>query len=438
MPVADAVTSKLTYLDSVTVRPSAYVQKYRDAVPDPKQAGTDLGVDHLLLGTMIADGNTLRISVQLVDLARDRVQWQDLFDAKLDNLLGVQDEIVSRLVDGMKVTLSPAEASHLKADVPKDREAFDLFLRARGEPATADGDRRAIGLLDQSIRKDAQFAPAWNSLSQRQYDLALYAGGTPADYERARENRKKALEVNPDLTEALYETGIHLVESGQHEEAYRTFKRRLAVKPSDAWTHFAMSYLFRYTGLLEEAAHEAERAIAIDPQNRPFRSGARVFLYSGEFDRMAPFLALDDGSWADYNRMEREFSRGRADEARGFARKVIAADPNGTLSDYSRAALFVLEGDNSSARKIYEARLKQLSPDAELLFNEARYFAWIGDYTRALEMMKRATDGGFFCYQAYENDIRVKGLREQPGYPALHDEAKRKSDAFRVFVEANP
>ncbi|MBI3450499.1 MAG: protein kinase [Acidobacteria bacterium] len=436
--LADAVISKLTYLDAVTVRPSAYVQKYRDAAPDPKQAGSDLGVDHLLMGTMIADGSTLRISVQLVDLAGERVQWQDLFDAKLDNLLGVQDEIVSRLVDGMKVTLSPAEASHLRADVPKDREAFDLFLRAGGEPGTADGDRRAIDFLEQSLKKDSLFAPAWNALSLRQYDLALYSGGSPADYARAQETRRKALELNPDLTEALYSTGIQLVESGQHEEAYRTFKRRLSVKPSDAWTHFLLSYLFRYTALLPEAMREAERAIAIDPQNKQFRSGARIFLYAGAFDRMDPFLALDDSSWADYNRMERDVARGRADEARGYARKVIAADPNGTLSDYSRAALFVLDGETASARKIYEARLNQLSPDAEVVFNESGHFAWIGDYGRALELMKKAIDGGFFCYPAYENDIRMRGLRAQPGYAALREDAKRKSDAFRAFVEENP
>jgi eukaryotic-like serine/threonine-protein kinase len=437
--LADALISKLSYLNSVTVRPSSYVQKYRDAAPDPKQAGADLGVDHLLLGTLLAEGNTLRISVQLVDLKGDSVQWQDLFDAQLDNLLGLQDEIVNRLVNGMKVTLTPTEASRLKSDISNDPEAFDLFLRAKSEPRTAEGTRKAMDLLQGSLKKDSSFAPAWNDFGARQYDLGTYMGGSPEDYNAAQISFQKALELNPDLPEALQNVGIHLVEIGRHEEAYRTFRRRLGANPADAYSHFLLSYLYRYTGLLRESAAEAEKALALDSGNKQFRSGGRTYLYLGEVDRADPFLALDGRSpWSLYNWMEGCIILGDFKKAREYAKRCLKADPEGGLADYTRAALAVMDGSRSAAERIYENSSRSLVPDPEVIFNEAVHFAWIGDFPKALSLLDRAVNGGFFCYEAFESDPRMKDLRSRPGYASIFQEARRKSDAFRAFVAGNP
>jgi non-specific serine/threonine protein kinase len=437
--LADALISKLSYLNSVTVRPSSYVQKYRDAAPDPKQAGADLGVDHLLLGTLLAEGNTLRISVQLVDLKSDSVKWQDLFDARLDNLLGVQDEIVNRLVNGMKVTLTPGEASRLKSDVSNDPEAFDLFLRAKSEPRTAEGTKKAMDLLHRSLKLDASFAPAWNDMGARQYDLGTYMGGSPKDYNAAQDSYQKALELNPDLPEALQNVGIHLVETGRHEEAYQTIRRRLAANPADAYSHFLLSYLYRYTGLLRESAAEAEKALALDSGNKQFRSGGRTYLYLGEVDRADPFLALDRGSpWSLYNWMEGGIIQGDEKKARDYARRCLEADSEGGLADYTRAGLAVLDGNRVAAKRIYEKSSRSLVPDPEVIFNEAVHYAWIGEFPKALNLLDRAVKGGFLCYGAFESDPRMKELRSQPGYASILAEARRKSDAFRAFVAANP
>jgi len=437
--LADAMISKLSYVNSVTVRPSSYVQKYRDTAPDPKQAGAELGVDHLLTGTLLAQGETLRISVQLIDLGRDTVVWQDLFDARLDNLLGVQDEIVGRLVKGMTVTITPAEASRLQRDVPQDPEAFDLFLKATAEPKTHEGDQQAASLLRQSLDRDAAFAPAWNELGQRQYDMALYSFGGGADYLEAQKSLNKALELNPDLPEALYATGIHLVESGRHEEAYRVIKRRLAANPSDAWSLFLLSYLYRYTGLLQESAEKADQALALDPRNRQFRSGGRTYFYLGAVDRAVPFITTDAGtSWAYYNFADGELIRGDFPKADAYAVKCVQADPNGVLATRCLAMRAGIAGDNARAMKLMDAFIPTLTADPEVTYGVAIHLAWLGDTRRAAEFFSRAVQGGFFPYQLFDTNVLLKGKGDDPRFAPLIAEMRRKSDAFRAFVAANP
>jgi TolB-like protein/Tfp pilus assembly protein PilF len=437
--LADALISKLSYLNSVAVRPSSYVQKYRDAAPEPKQVGAELGVDHLLLGTLLAEGDTLRISVQLVDLGSDSVRWQDMFDARLDNLLGVQDTIVNRLVAGMKVTLTPAESTLLKRDESRDPEAFDLLLRATALPVTEEGTRKAIELLQASLKKDPSFAPTWEALAERQYGSAEYLSGGPGDYEAAAQSRRRALDINPDLPEALFSFGTNLVETGDHEQAYRWFHGRLSTNPSDARAHFLLSYLYRYTGMLRESAEEAERALALDSRNRLFRSGARTFFYLGEIDRAAPFLALDpDTTWTFANRIEGEVIRGDLAKARSWGEKCIAADPNSILADRCRAFLLIIEGDTAAAVRLTRPQFDRVVPDVELLYNAAALRSWMGEVEPALDLLDRAVKGGFFPYTYFEIDPRLKALRSQPRYASIRDEAHRRSDAFRSFVAANP
>ncbi len=107
--LADALTTKLAYVNALSVRPSSAVDKYRNQAVDPRKAGAELQVDTLLTGSYVKDGNELRITTQLVDIKADRIVWQDTLDLNYDKLLTVQDRVTQEIVNGLALHLSPAE-----------------------------------------------------------------------------------------------------------------------------------------------------------------------------------------------------------------------------------------------------------------------------------------------------------------------------------------
>ena len=105
--LADALTTKLAYVNSLSVRPSSAVDKYRNQAVDPRKAGAELQVDTLLTGSYVKDGDELRITTQLVDIKANRVVWRDTLDLNYDKLLTVQDRVTQEIVNGLALNLSP-------------------------------------------------------------------------------------------------------------------------------------------------------------------------------------------------------------------------------------------------------------------------------------------------------------------------------------------
>jgi TolB-like protein/tetratricopeptide (TPR) repeat protein/predicted Ser/Thr protein kinase len=438
--LADAVISKLSYLKSVTVRPSSYIQKYRDQTPDPNQVGEELGISHLLTGSLLASGDDLRVSVQFIDLDRGAVLWEETIDAGLDNLLEVQDQVVDRIVSGMRLKLTPKEETKLQLDRPRDPEAFDLYLRARALPQTVDGDGNAIRMLEQSLERDDSFAPAWAELASRQRSSASYTGGQLSDYEASDRSSLRALELNPDLPEARWGYAVSLVERDRHEEAYDQLQEWLERDPQSARAHFGLSYLYRYAGLLDQAAAELQQAILLEPGNPGFRSGGHIYMYNGKAARGEPIFGLDQGSaWSLSHIAVCAYLEGDEARMRKLANQVIEMDPRARLADTARAWIQLLDGNPDAARAILQKNLASIVPDPEILFEEGLDYYWAGDYATARELFARAVAGGFYCYPAFRNDRRLKDIDTHPEFASVLEKARRRYDEFKEFVASrNP
>ena len=158
--LADALTTKLAYVNSLSVRPSSAVDKYRNQAVDPRKAGAELQVDTLLTGSYVKDGDDLRITTQLVDIKADRVVWQDTLDLNYDKLLTVQDRVTQEIVNGLALNLSPAEADHLKSDAPIDARHMSTIC-AGWTSIRVNDFAAAISILEKSTAIQPNYAPAW-------------------------------------------------------------------------------------------------------------------------------------------------------------------------------------------------------------------------------------------------------------------------------------
>ena len=122
--LADEVIAKLNYISALTVRPSAYVQKYAGQEIDPGQVASELKVDKLLTGAFIKEGDELRINLQLVDVATNQALWSESLNLKYEKLTTVQDRVAQAAVWRMSVSLTPAESARLSRPRPLLRPAM--------------------------------------------------------------------------------------------------------------------------------------------------------------------------------------------------------------------------------------------------------------------------------------------------------------------------
>lgn len=436
--LADATISKLSYLQEVTVRPSSFIQRYRDTPPeDPQEVGRDLNVDHLLTGSLLTQGDALRVNVQFVDLEEGAVRWEETIDATVDDLLTVQDQVVSRIVERMRLKLSPEERAGLARDQTQNKEAFDLFLRAVAKPGTPEGIPEAIRLLERSLSLDEGFAPAWVELGRMKYELVLYTPyGRPEDYDEALDALLQAEKLNPESPKMIQLLLVHLTERGRHREAFRKITAWLERHPNDAEGHFALSYLFRYAGLLEEAAREAERALSLDPGNPLFRSGGAIHAYLGDVERAEIYYSLDDDStFSLFNRFVAYSINGEMEKLRDLVNEESRLRPGDER--FGPARILYAMGDVGAARRVMREDLQERQPsDSESRYHLGAAAAALGLDTEALDLLRSAVEGGFYCHPLFERDQRLDSLRGKPEFQAILDLARQRTDEFRLFLES--
>ena len=113
--LADAVITKLGYVQALHVRPSYAIAKYRTGTIEIPKVAAELNVDNLLMGNFIRDGDDLRITCQLVEATSQNILWKGAFDLKYDKLLTVHDNVAQEIIKGMEVNLSPSEAENTEA-----------------------------------------------------------------------------------------------------------------------------------------------------------------------------------------------------------------------------------------------------------------------------------------------------------------------------------
>jgi TolB-like protein len=134
--LADAVITELARVRSLIVRPSSVIVKYQNKAIEPDEAGRELVVDAILTATFLRAGDRLRVTAQLLDVGNSEILWSERIDADASDIIGVQDTIVKRIVEGLRLELSPDEEVELAKGATANAAASDEYLRGRDCLAT--------------------------------------------------------------------------------------------------------------------------------------------------------------------------------------------------------------------------------------------------------------------------------------------------------------
>ncbi|HKY42704.1 MAG TPA: protein kinase, partial [Pyrinomonadaceae bacterium] len=206
--LADAVITELARVRSLVVRPSSVIARYQGQQKDPREIGKELSVSAVLTAGFIHAGERFRVTAQLIDVGSGELLWSDRIDTAASDIIVLQDTIAQRIVEGLRVELSPAEQDKIATASTQNPAAYEQYLRGRDlfarfifrtlSPDDCDG---AIAHFERAAQLDPNFALAHDGLGACYVNRVFKGFGGAEDYERAEAAFTKALALDPNLFE---------------------------------------------------------------------------------------------------------------------------------------------------------------------------------------------------------------------------------------------
>ena len=413
--LSDELTSVLTYSRSLEVRPASVTRKYVALDLDPKKVGQELRVARLLSGSFRKQGDQLVVTLEAIDVPTERLLWQTTVTAKADDMIGLQEQLSTQLQHGLLPVLGGGGGAVETASRPKNQQAYDFYLRSVAVPHDPAPNKEAIKMLEWAVGIDASYAPAWEALGQRYYFDSTYGGGGEEKFQRSNSAYERAVTLDPNRVMAASSLITNRVDRGELGRAYDAATDLVRRRPQSADAHFALSYVLRYAGMLDQSTQECNTARALDPGNFAFRSCAWSFLEMGKTDRAMDFVHLDAGSeWAAWVTPYVFLAEENLMEAHGSAKNV------GRATSYHRDLMDACTAPQKPADLGKIVRENESSvmmePDAEAWYHVGALMAACGQNEPALRLLKAAVQQNYCAYSALLDDPLLKNLRKDTAF----------------------
>jgi serine/threonine protein kinase len=429
LALADEIATSLSYVRSLSIRPFATTSKYDSPTVDLQEAGKAMHVTDVVTGHYMKQGDQLEITLEAVDVADNRTLWRDTMTVAAPDMIAMRSQITAKVRQRLVPALGVGGDSGDAGTRPKNEEAYDLYLRSIAVPHDPAPNKDAIAMLERAVGLDPSYAPAWGSLGLRYHYDAAYSNGGPEMLKRSDTALERAISLDPNYIAAIAWLITNRVEQGQLAKAYQDAKALVERHPENAQAHFALGYVLRYGGAMEESAHECDASLALDPGNFTWRSCAFTFDQLGNYARAMDFLQLDAGSvWASSNIMRHYMREGKLAQA-----KELAANVKGMNQFGGQMMMACIDNPTSPdlaplARDVAARRLAD--PDPEPRYIVAGDLVFCGQKDAAMQLIKSAIAGHFCAYTGLQNDSLWTKLRGTPEFAGLLSAAKQCRDDF--------
>ncbi|HEV3098887.1 MAG TPA: adenylate/guanylate cyclase domain-containing protein [Candidatus Udaeobacter sp.] len=274
--IQDEILTDLAKVADLKVISRTSVMQYRDsAARNLREIGQQLGVAHVLEGSVQRAGNEVRVNTQLINAHTDAHEWAEKYDRPINHVFAIQTEIANAIVQQLQAHLSPSEKAAIAEAPTKDLVAFDLFRRARilddevNDPGSGPGLFQGLSLLEEAVRRDPNFYLAYCLMAE--IDLDLYWGGfdhTPGRRDHALSALKQAEGINPDAGD------VHLQKADYAYHGFRDYETarselELARKslPNSSRLYTMIAAIDRRQARWDEAVRNFDRAVELDPRD---------------------------------------------------------------------------------------------------------------------------------------------------------------------------
>jgi serine/threonine protein kinase/Tfp pilus assembly protein PilF len=272
--IQDEILTRLSKIADLKVISRSSTQHYKSAPENLRDIAKQLGVAHILEGSVQKSGDAVRVNVQLINAATDSHLWADTFDRKLTDIFSVESEVAKTIADQLRAKLTGREEQEIAVKPTDNPDAYDAYLRGLAYTLkTVDTPTNAFAAqkyLREAVRLDPKFALAWALLSY--VDAASYRNvalqPTIALREEARQAAETALALEPNLGEALHAKGYyHYACLKDYDTAVRYFEQARQLLPNSSRTLESLAYLERRRGQWNRSEWYFNEAERLDPRN---------------------------------------------------------------------------------------------------------------------------------------------------------------------------
>ena len=429
--ISESLINRLSQLPGLKVVANSSSSRYKGKDADPQEVARALGVAGVLAGRVLQRGDSVSISVELID-GRDRTQvWGEQYVRKAADLLQVQAEISREIARKLQLRLTPGQQQRLATRDVRNPEAYELllkghFYRAKGG---AEDRKKAGDYFARAIAVDPGYALAHADLSDIYRSLVSSSLVDPAEYlPKARTAARTALELDDNLAEAHYALANLMTYAWEWADAEREYKRAIALNPNLALAHRWYASYLGLVGRHDEAIAEIMRARELDPLSpgRQRHGGIRpgvgssiraVDCRAAEDHRARPDLSvLVRRSWVPPTRP----SAGTPDAIAAY-QKAITLGLDTPATQIALGAAYAQAGDHARARAVLarlQSRTDYVSP-GEL----AILLAALGERDEAFASLEKAHAA---------HDLQLQYLGVSAGFDPLRSDPRFQDLLRRV------
>jgi tetratricopeptide (TPR) repeat protein len=366
----------------------------------------------------------------------------------MKDVFSMQDEVARLVASKLRLNLRRQTQSTL---LPRsiNAEAFDHYLRAKFHTGLQNESETeaAIALLEQAVRIDPNFAPAYAELAHEYRNL--YTAFKPEEKElgeKAFAAVQRALLIDPNLAEAYVARGLLLWTRSNgfpHERAVHEFRRAIELNPNSDEAHHELANIYNHIGLLDKAQDEIQKAVDINPANAGARFRVAVnLLYQSKYkEAVAAFgdsMKFNPLLWANAT-SSALFQLGRKDEAAARVAEFLKSNPRdeGGILTAMQSMLAASAGQPAAAEEKIQkaARIgKEFGHFHHTAYVIASAYALMNKPEPAVKWLQAAVEGGFPCYPLFERDPNLNNLRQDPRFVALMSAVKDQWEHYQAAL----
>ena len=400
--IAEEIIDALARVRGLRVASRTSSFRFKHAALGSSQIGRQLRVKSLLEGSVRKSDRRLRIVAQLTDAQSGYQLWSERYDRDMEDIFAIQEEIARSIVEALQVTLTPKESTALKATQTRDVRAYDHYLR--GRKFYFQYRRRGMEFALQMFRHAIECDPSYANAHAGIADCCTFLY---VNVERSEEYRKsalecsaRALELAPDSAQVHASRGAALSMAGRHDEARHEFETAIRLDPDLYEAQYFYARECFAQGDRQKAIALYEKACRIRPE-----------------DYQAPLLMsqiYDDLGKKDL---------GRETRLRGvkLAEEHLQRHPDDLRALYMAANALVALGDRKRGLEWADRAVEMEPDDSMLLYNVGCIQAMAGEIDEALTSLEKAVRHGLAHKEWYQQDSNLDSLRVHPRFRKLLD-----------------
>jgi serine/threonine-protein kinase len=441
--LADAIAARLARIPALVVRPSSTLMSVPTAQMDPLALGQKLLVSFVLAGSFLRSDEGFDLNWQLLDVASQSVRSGGAIRVASLDLIAVQSEISNEVFASLH---GLGAGDQLDAAKPGSREASlpgpvsEEYLQGRALLSsfmTRTGSRgdleQAHALFSSVTTKDPEFASGWSGLGIAELQYVRHGFGGQIHVIHARRDFDEALRLDPASTEANLYRIYMLLSRGEKESARHGVANLLAGAANDWNVHMVAGMALRGDGMYDEALHQFNRALKLNPANAAilYNHRARVYHYQNQIelagDELAKGLALEPRhpllrTSAGYQQMR----MGNLKAAIEILEGVVRDDDSLRIAVPTLALCYVQDGQRErAAALLQDDTLAAAEADSEMAYRLATYFAVEGDSSEALHWLRRAIYLGNENYPWFQKNPAWNNLRTNADFERILEDLKK-------------